>query len=278
MKQTDVQHTPAVIRLEKMHFARGAQTIFNQVDLSLPKGKVTAVMGPSGTGKTTLLRLIGGQLKPQQGNVYVNDQCVNRINRPALYALRKRMGVLFQNGALFTDLTVAENVAFPLKEHTRLSETLIERIVLFKLEAVGLRSAKDRYPATLSGGMARRAALARAIALDPELLLYDEPFTGQDPISMGALLRLIKQLNHALGVSSVVITHDVDEAFQIADHLVVLADGQVLAQGSPETLTDEKNTNPALAQFLDGLASGPLSDDEPGDSIVHALGLKERQE
>ena len=267
--------TQPIIALEGLTFARGEHLIFDQIDLVIPKGKVTAVMGPSGTGKTTLLRLIGGQLKPQSGDVLVAGERVNRLKRKALYQLRRRMGVLFQNGALFTDLTVGENVAFPLREHTQLSEQLIEYIVLFKLEAVGLRAAKDRYPASLSGGMARRAALARAIALDPEILLYDEPFTGQDPISMGVLLRLIKELNQALGLSSMVITHDVDEAFSICDHLVVLAEGKVLASGSPEQLQAQKKQDPALAQFLDGLATGPLSNEEQADSMAAALGFSE---
>lgn len=262
-----------MVRIEGMSFARGRQAIFRDIELDVPRGQVTVVLGPSGTGKTTLLRLIGGQERPSAGRVVVDGIDVGRARRRALYQLRRRMGVLFQNGALFTDLTVGENVAFPLREHTRLDEELIERIVLFKLEAVGLRSARDKQPAELSGGMARRAALARAIALDPELMLYDEPFAGQDPISMGVLLRLIRRLNDALGLTSVVVTHDVQEAMSIADRVVVLAGGRIIGSGSPDEVMAQKETEPALAQFLDGLAEGPLTGEAQTVSMGDELGL-----
>lgn len=265
-----------MIRLEGVSFSRGTQVIFSDVDLTVPRGRVTVVLGPSGTGKTTLLRLVGGQVRAARGRIVVDGVDVGRAGRRELYDLRRRMGVLFQNGALFTDLTVGENVAFPLLEHSRLDPELVDRIVLFKLEAVGLRAARDKYPAELSGGMARRAALARAMALDPALMLYDEPFAGQDPVSMGVLLRLIRRLNDALGLTSVVVTHDVQEAMSIADRVVVLAGGRILAAGSPEEVLAQRDDEPALAQFLDGSADGPLTADVEGESMGRALGLEGR--
>lgn len=265
--------TAAMIELDGVRFARGEQVIFDDVDMRFPRGQVTAVLGPSGTGKTTLLRLIGGQVRPAHGRVLVDGIEVSRVRRKALYALRRRMGVLFQNGALFTDLTVGENVAFPLRAHSRLDEALIERIVLFKLEAVGLRSAREKYPAELSGGMARRAALARAMALDPEIMLYDEPFAGQDPVSMGVLLRLIRRLNDALGLTSIVVTHDVSEALSIADQVIVIAGGRVIGRGTPEEVRAQREHEPALAQFLDGAAEGPLNAAEDEAPLAADLGL-----
>ncbi len=265
-----------MIRLEGVSFSRGTQVIFSDVDLTVPRGRVTVVLGPSGTGKTTLLRLVGGQVRAARGRIVVDGVDVGRAGRRELYDLRRRMGVLFQNGALFTDLTVGENVAFPLLEHSRLDPELVDRIVLFKLEAVGLRAARDKYPAELSGGMARRAALARAMALDPALMLYDEPFAGQDPVSMGVLLRLIRRLNDALGLTSVVVTHDVQEAMSIADRVVVLAGGRILAAGSPEEVLAQRDDEPALAQFLDGSADGPLTADVEGESMGRVLGLEGR--
>ncbi|MFI9651335.1 ABC transporter ATP-binding protein [Guyparkeria sp. LHSS19-1] len=262
-----------MIELDAVHFARGDQVIFDGVDMRFGRGEVTAVLGPSGTGKTTLLRLIGGQVRPASGRVLVDGTEVSRARRKALYALRRRMGVLFQNGALFTDLTVGENVAFPLRAHSRLDEALIRRIVLFKLEAVGLRSARDKYPAELSGGMARRAALARAMALDPEIMLYDEPFAGQDPVSMGVLLRLIRRLNDALGLTSIVVTHDVKEAMSIADQVIVIAGGRVIGQGTPDEVRAQREQEPALAQFLDGAADGPLNAAEDEAPLSVDLGL-----
>jgi phospholipid/cholesterol/gamma-HCH transport system ATP-binding protein len=265
-----------MIRIEAMSFARGRQVIFRDIDLVVPRGRVTAVLGPSGTGKTTLLRLVGGQERPDAGQVVVDGVDVARAGRRTLYDLRRRMGMLFQNGALFTDLTVGENVAFPLREHTRLDGELIERIVLFKLEAVGLRSARAKRPAELSGGMARRAALARAIALDPDLMLYDEPFAGQDPVSMGVLLRLIRRLNDALRLTSVVVTHDVQEAMSIADRVVVLAGGRIIGSGTPDEVLAQKAGEPALAQFLDGTAEGPLTGDPESVPMGDELGLGKR--
>jgi len=267
------QEQRGMIELDQVQFARGRQVIFGGVDMAFPRGQVTAVLGPSGTGKTTLLRLIGGQVRPSAGRVVVDGTEVSRARRKTLYALRRRMGVLFQNGALFTDLTVGENVAFPLRAHSRLDEALIERIVLFKLEAVGLRSARGKYPAELSGGMARRAALARAMALDPEIMLYDEPFAGQDPVGMGVLLRLIRRLNDALGLTSIVVTHDVSEALSIADHVIVIAGGRVIGQGAPEEVLAQRESEPALAQFLDGAADGPLNAGDVGTPLAEELGL-----
>ncbi len=266
----------AMIRLEGVSFSRGAQAIFSDIDLTVPRGKVTVVLGPSGTGKTTLLRLVGGQVRASRGRVLVDGVDVGKARRRALYALRRRMGVLFQNGALFTDLTVGENVAFPLHAHSRLDRELIDRIVLFKLEAVGLRAARDKYPAELSGGMARRAALARAMALDPALMLYDEPFAGQDPVSMGVLLRLIRRLNDALGLTSVVVTHDVKEAMSIADRVVVLAGGRIIGSGTPDEVLAQREGEPALAQFLDGAPDGPLTAGSESASMGEALGLEGR--
>lgn len=262
-----------MIELEDVRFARGRQVIFDGVDMCFPRGQVTAVLGPSGTGKTTLLRLIGGQVRPANGRVAVDGTEVSSARRKTLYALRRRMGVLFQNGALFTDLTVGDNVAFPLRAHSHLDEALIRRIVLFKLEAVGLRAARDKYPAELSGGMARRAALARAMALDPEIMLYDEPFAGQDPVSMGVLLRLIRRLNDALGLTSIVVTHDVSEALSIADQVIVIAGGRVIGRGTPEEVMAQRQTEPSLAQFLDGTAEGPLNASDEGAPLATELGL-----
>ncbi|MCS4504733.1 putative phospholipid import ATP-binding protein MlaF [wastewater metagenome] len=255
-----------LIEIRDLHFARGERVIFSGVDITVYRGEVTAIMGPSGTGKTTLLRLIGGQLRPDAGEIRVAGERVDRLSRRALYRLRRRMGMLFQAGALFTDLTCYENVAFPLREHTRLSEALIHQLVLLKLEAVGLRGARHLYPAELSGGMARRVALARAIALDPELVMYDEPFSGQDPISMGVLVKLIRELNDALGLSSVVVSHDVAETAAIADRIHVIADGEVIASGSPEALRE--SDSPWVRQFMDARPDGPVPFHYPAPSLA----------
>ena len=226
------------------------------MSFEVPKGKITAIMGPSGIGKTTMLRLIGGQLKPDNGDILFSGDSIPRMSRSELYQARERMSMLFQSGALFTDMSVFDNVAFPLREHTKLSEDIIRIVVLMKLEAVGLRGARDLMPSELSGGMARRAALARAIALDPELIMYDEPFAGQDPISMGVLVKLIKSLNQTLNITSLVVTHDVTEVMSIADHVVILADKGVIGEGSPEQVA--QSDSPLVQQFLQGLSDGPV--------------------
>lgn len=246
-----------VAALHGVDFAIDGKPIFRQLDITIRRGAVTAIMGPSGTGKTTLLRLITGQLRADAGRVLVEGRDVAGLDRRELYALRRRMGMLFQNGALLTDLDVFENVAFPLREHARLPERLVRNIVLSKLHAVGLRGAARLRPQQLSGGMARRVALARAIVMDPQLLLYDEPFAGLDPISMGVVLRLIKSLNDALGISSVVVTHDVREISQIADSSYILSGGQVVARGTPAELRE--HPSPVVHQFMDGLADGPVT-------------------
>lgn len=237
-------------------FSRGDKDIFSGVDLRIPRGKITAIMGPSGTGKTTLLKLIGGQLTPDAGRVVIDGQDVHALSRKALFSLRRRMGMLFQSGALFSDLSVYENVAFPLQVHTDLPAAMIRDVVLMKLQAVGLRGARELMPSQLSGGMARRVALARAIALDPELILYDEPFVGQDPISMGVLVQLIKRLNEALGLTAVVVSHDIKETLSIADYVYVIADGQVMAHGTPATL--DVDDDPRVSQFVHGEPDGPV--------------------
>ncbi|SET61190.1 phospholipid ABC transporter ATP-binding protein MlaF [Thalassotalea agarivorans] len=245
-----------LIDIQNMTFKRGSRVIYDNVNMTIPKGKVTAIMGPSGIGKTTLLRLIGGQLKPDQGKIFIDGHNIPSLSRSDLYTVRKRISMLFQSGALFTDMSVFDNVAFPLREHTQLSETLIEKMVLMKLEAVGLRGAKNLKPAELSGGMARRAALARAIALDPELILYDEPFAGQDPISMGVIVRLIRQLSDSLGLTSVVVSHDVQEVMSIADYIYIIAERKIIGQGTPEEI--RQNASPLVRQFVQGEADGPV--------------------
>lgn len=244
------------VELKGVSFKRGTRSIFNNVDIHIPRGKVTGIMGPSGSGKTTLLRLMGAQLRPSSGEVWVNGQNLPKLSRSDLFDARKQMGVLFQSGALFTDLDVFENVAFPLRVHTKLPEDMIRDIVLLKLQAVGLRGAVDLMPDELSGGMKRRVALARAIALDPQILMYDEPFVGQDPIAMGVLVRLIRLLNDALGITSVVVSHDLAETASIADYLYVVGDGQVLGQGTPQELM--QSDNPRIRQFMTGDPDGPV--------------------
>ncbi len=258
-----------VIDIRNLVFARGGRRLFDGVDVSVRRGEVVAIMGPSGTGKTTLLRLIGGQLRAAGGQVDVAGEPVGSLSRRALYRLRRRMGVLFQSGALFTDLTCYENVAFPLREHTELPEAIIRHVVLMKLEAVGLRGARDLYPAELSGGMARRVSLARALALDPEIILYDEPFAGQDPISMGALMQLIRQLNDALGLTSVVVSHDVDEALSIADRAYVISGGRVIAAGTPAEL--RASDSDWVRQFLNALPDGPVPFHYPAAAMADDL-------
>ncbi len=245
-----------VVRIRGLHFARGQRVIFEDVDLDIMPGRVTAIMGPSGTGKTTLLKLIGGQLVPGKGSIRVFGEEVAQLKRPELYRLRKRIGMLFQTGALLTDIDVFDNIAYPIREHTRLPERLIRDLVLMKLEAVGLRGAAGLMPSELSGGMARRVALARAIALDPMMVMYDEPFTGQDPISMGVLVKLIRELNQALGMTSVVVSHDVRETMAIADYAYLLSGGRVIDQGTPAELWSSRSE--WSGQFLNGHPDGPV--------------------
>jgi phospholipid/cholesterol/gamma-HCH transport system ATP-binding protein len=258
-----VSETPHVV-VEDLVFRRGRKLIFDGLSLTVPRGRVTTVMGPSGTGKTTLLRLIGGQLRPDSGRIWVDGEEVARLSNRRLYALRKRMGMLFQTGALLTDMSVFENVAFPLREHTRLPEELIRNLVLMKLEAVGLRGACDLSPAQLSGGMARRVALARAIALDPDMILYDEPFAGLDPITMGQIVTLIQRTNRILGLTSVLVTHDVVEAMAISDHVVLIAEGRVMDSGTAEEV--RAGASEWSKQFLGGHPDGPVPFHYPGPS------------
>lgn len=246
----------SLIELRNVTCGYGERVILENIDLIVPRGKVLALMGTSGGGKTTVLRLIGRQLQPMSGQVLLDGVDLASLDAQGLYAARRRMGMLFQFGALFTDLSVFENVAFPLREHTNLSESMIRDLVLMKLNAVGLRGARDLLPSQVSGGMARRVALARAIALDPDLIMYDEPFAGLDPISMSVAATLIKDLNHALGVTSIVVSHDVDETFLIADHVVFVANGRIAAQGTPAEM--RASEDPLVRQFVGGLADGPV--------------------
>lgn len=257
------------IRIEHLSFSRGERLIFDDISLEIPPGKITAIMGPSGIGKTTLLKLIGGQIEPDSGGVWFDNQQINRLSRSKLYQVRKRMSMLFQSGALFTDLDVFDNVAFPLREHTELHESFIRTIVLLKLEAVGLRGAAHLMPSELSGGMTRRVALARAIALDPEVVMYDEPFVGQDPITMGVLVELIKKLNQAMGITSIVVSHDVPEVMSIADHVYLLADGKIIAEGSPEEINQMQDAR--VKQFVTGEADGAVPFAYPSRAIEQEL-------
>ena len=242
------------VEMNQVSFKRGDRVIFDNLSLRVSPGSITAIMGPSGSGKTTLLRLIAAQLSPNSGTIKVDGQCIHKLSRKNLLILRKRMGVLFQSGALFTHLSVFENVAFPLREHTKLAERLLRDIVLMKLEAVGLRGAAYCMPHELSGGMARRVALARALVLDPALIMYDEPFTGQDPISMGVLVRLIKQSNQLLNMTSILVSHDVQETCSIADYAYIIADGHLLGEGTPAQLN--ASNDPAIRQFMYGEPDG----------------------
>lgn len=263
-----------LVELADLHFRYGARPILSGVSMRFGRGRVIAVMGGSGSGKTTILRLIGGQLRAQSGSVRVGGSEVGALDRAGLYAVRRRMGMLFQFGALFTDLSVFENVAFPLREHTNLSEELVRDLVLMKLHAVGLRGAHALMPGEISGGMARRVALARAIALDPELILYDEPFAGLDPISLGVTANLIRNLNDALGATSVLVTHDVAESLAIADYVYFIASGKVAAEGTPDALA--KSTDPFVRQFVDGAPDGPVPFHYPAPAYEADLGLARR--
>jgi len=246
----------AAIELDNVSFGYDSRPVLNGITMRVPRGKIVAIMGGSGCGKTTILRLIGGQLKPQSGKVLVAGQSVPDLDAEALYAMRRRCGMLFQFGALFTDMSVFENIAFPMREHTRLDEELIRDLVLMKLHAVGLRGTAKLMPAELSGGMARRVALARAIALDPMLVMYDEPFAGLDPISLGVVGQLIRTLNDALDTTSVVVTHDVYESLKIVDYLYFVSEGRIIAQGTPDEVRESKD--PFVRQFVDGETDGPV--------------------
>lgn len=250
-------HTDTLVRIRGLKFAFGPRVIFDGVDLDIPRGKVTAVMGPSGIGKTTLFRLMGGQYRPDAGTVEVDGLNVADLKRKDLFNLRKRMGMMFQNGALLTDLTVFENIAFPLREHTSLPNSMIRDIVLMKLQAVGLRGARDLYPEQCSGGMQRRIAFARAIALDPMMVMYDEPFTGQDPINVGVLTRLVRTLNDALGLTSIVVSHDVAETLDISDYVYLISAGKIAGQGTPDEIRASKSE--WALQFLKGQPDGPVA-------------------
>jgi phospholipid/cholesterol/gamma-HCH transport system ATP-binding protein len=252
---------PAMIELRNVTCGYGDRIILSDINLVVPRGKVVALMGTSGGGKTTVLRLIGRQILPMKGEVLIGGQDISRLQGDELMALRRRMGMLFQQGALFTDLTVFENVAFPLREHTRLPESILRDLVLMKLNAVGLRGSRDLLPSEVSGGMARRVALARAMALDSELMLYDEPFAGLDPISMGVAARLIRELNDTMGLTSVVVSHDVHETFMIADHVVLVANGRIVAQGTPAEMTTSED--PLVKQFVHAEADGPVRFHQP---------------
>jgi len=266
---TDPDST-ALVECRHLSFGYGDRRILDDVSFTVPRGKVTALMGASGGGKTTVLRLIGGQVRAQQGDMLFDGQDVARLDRAGLYAARRRMGMLFQFGALFTDLSVFDNVAFPLREHTGLPESLLRDIVLMKLNAVGLRGARDLMPSEVSGGMARRVALARAIALDPELIMYDEPFAGLDPISLGTAAQLIRRLNDTLGITSIVVSHDLEETFHIADRVIVLANGKVAAQGTPQEVMHSQD--PLVDQFVHAKPDGPVHFHYPGPTVAQDFG------
>jgi phospholipid/cholesterol/gamma-HCH transport system ATP-binding protein len=269
--------TSSLVEFKQVTFAypgaKGDRVILKDLSLSVPRGKVTALMGASGGGKTTVLRLIGGQQKASTGNVLFDGQDVGAMAQTALYEARRRMGMLFQFGALFTDLSVFDNVAFPLREHTDLSPELIRDIVLMKLDAVGLRGARELMPSEISGGMARRVALARAIVLDPELIMYDEPFAGLDPISLGTAAQLIRQLNDTLGITSIVVSHDLEETFRIADQVIILANGGIAAQGTPHEVMN--STDPLVHQFVNAQREGPVEFHYPGPSAAADFGLSD---
>ncbi len=260
----------ALVECRRVSFGYGGRRILEDVSFTIPRGKVTALMGASGGGKTTVLRLIGGQVRADSGEVLFDAQNVGMLDEAGLYGVRRRMGMLFQFGALFTDLSVFDNVAFPLREHTGLPPNLVRDIVLMKLDAVGLRGARDLMPSEISGGMARRVALARAMALDPELIMYDEPFAGLDPISLGTAARLIRQLNDTLGITSIVVSHDLEETFRIADQVIVLANGKVAAQGSPQEVQD--SVDPMVHQFVNAEPDGPVRFHYPGPTVASDFG------
>jgi phospholipid/cholesterol/gamma-HCH transport system ATP-binding protein len=265
-----VSTSESLVELRDLTFGYGERVILDNISLSVPRGKVTALMGASGGGKTTILRLIGGQSRAQSGQLLFDGQDVTPMNQKQLYAARRRMGMLFQFGALFADLSVFDNVAFPLREHTDLSEALIRDIVLMKLNAVGLRGARDLMPSDLSGGMARRIALARAIALDPELVMYDEPFSGLDPISLAIAARLIRELNDSMGLTSIFVSHELEQTFALADHVIILANGKIATQGTPEQV--RQSSDPLVYQYVNALPDGPVRFHYPGPSVDEDFG------
>lgn len=258
-----------MIRVDGVDFGFDRHLIFKDLSLAIPRGKVTVIMGPSGCGKSTLLGMIGGRLKPRRGKLEFDGRCINKARGRKLYALRREMGMLFQNSALLTDLTTFENIAFPLREQTRLPDELVRLLVLMKLEIVGLRGAHELMPSELSGGMARRVALARAMVMDPKLVMYDEPFVGLDPISMGVIVKLIRELNDALGLSSVVVTHDVQEGLSIADYVYILGNGSVLGHGTAESIL--RSNDPMVRQFILGLPDGPVPYQYPAPPYAEDL-------
>ncbi len=253
--------TPPIVELRHLSFGYGEHAVLHDVSLRIAQGKVTALMGPMSSGKTTTLRLIGGQHRAQSGELLFEGEDVSRMDQDQLYAMRRRMGMMFQYGALFKDISVFENVAFPLREHTRLPEALIRDIVFMKLHAVGLRGARDLMPSALSGGMTRRVALARAIALDPDLAIYDEPFSGLDPISLHQVAQLIRQLNDSMGLSSLFVSHELEQTFEIADHVIVLADGKVVAEGTPAQIRG--SSDELVHQYVNSLPDGPVAFHHP---------------
>ncbi|MCX7204705.1 MAG: ABC transporter ATP-binding protein [Proteobacteria bacterium] len=264
----------SLVQFENVSFAYGERSVLADVSLSIKRGQVVAIMGGSGSGKTTLLKLIGGQIRPDQGKLSVAGDDVGSMNEARLYKMREKLGMLFQFGALFTDLSVFDNVAFPLRERTNLPEAMIRDLVLMKLNAVGLRGVSEQMPSELSGGMARRVALARAIALDPAVMLYDEPFTGLDPISLATIGKLIRDLNDALGTASVIVTHDVEESLSIVDYVYFLADGKIVAEGTPEQV--RASTHPFVKQFINGETDGPVAFHKPAAPYAADLGLEQR--
>ncbi|MCF7971790.1 MAG: ATP-binding cassette domain-containing protein, partial [Methylococcaceae bacterium] len=258
-----------MISIRNLTFSHGNRKIFDNISLDIMPHKITAIMGPSGTGKTTLLKLIGGQIKPDSGSILVDQQNVHTLSRNNLFTLRKKIGMLFQSGALLTDMSVYDNIAFPIREHTQLPESMIRTLVLMKLNAVGLRGARNLMPNELSGGMARRVAMARALALDPNMIMYDEPFTGQDPISLGVLVKLIQTLNKTLGLTSIVVSHDVQETAEIADYIYLLSEGKIAGQGTPQELNKSKSD--WVQQFMQAKADGPVPFHYPANDLTNDL-------
>jgi phospholipid/cholesterol/gamma-HCH transport system ATP-binding protein len=268
-RSNDAAGKEVLVEIRDVFFSRGERLILKGISLPIRRGEVTAIMGGSGCGKTTLLNLIGGRIKPDRGTITVDGESVPDLNTKDLFELRKRMGMLFQTGALLTDLSLFENVAFPIREHTKLPESLLRKVVLMKLEAVGLRGARDLMPSELSGGMARRAALARAIALEPMMIMYDEPFTGLDPISKGVIAKLIRELNQSLGITSIVVSHDVAETCAISDYAYLVGDGQIMGEGTPAEVQKSKSEH--IRQFMEGLPDGPVPYQYPAGDYIEDL-------